>query len=174
MRKDERTIKQIICKAFAQIPYPGDNYIVDNYPWDDSERNAVLEYFIGKSWGDINYKRLNHDYEMDPSACLSFMSDQAYRYYLPAFLLLCLESYDEADIIVNNVIYSLSPPEDSHSNAMKKFLSRMSEFTLEQKTSIRSFLEYIQELHGNDFPKNEPASALKKYWNDVTGGEKDS
>jgi hypothetical protein len=44
------------------------------------------------------------------------------------------------------------------------FSERAAGFGADQAGAIRAFLEYMRDVHGDDFPLSEPAEALDRYW----------
>jgi hypothetical protein len=48
--------------------------------------------------------------------------------------------------------------------AESTFFERASGFDSAQSNVIREFLEYMRDVHGDDFPEREPESALERYW----------
>lgn len=43
-------------------------------------------------------------------------------------------------------------------------LDRISGFTAEQGRAIRRYLEYMRDVHGDDFLRNEPQTAIDRWW----------
>jgi hypothetical protein len=71
--------------AFATVEYPGDRDITSSTYGEEPE--ALQRDFIGKTdWRSIDYKFLDRAPEGWHSA-LSFFSDRAFHFYLPAYLI---------------------------------------------------------------------------------------
>ncbi|WP_425389086.1 DUF6714 family protein [Cylindrospermum stagnale] len=113
--------------------------------------------FRGKDWKKIPLETLRYNADS-----LFFFTPQAYRFYLPAYLLASIQFYREADIITNNFVHSLTAPEEQGSE-MKRFFFRVSFFSLTQKSAIRSFLKFLLTEHSGDFPLGDINTAIERF-----------
>jgi len=86
---------------------------------------GVVDYFRGKTWRGNRAQDLRHHV-----AALSFFTDKAFRYWLPAFMLAELENPDEPDIIAEHIAFELA----AHSGA------RLQKFAQDELEAIVSFL----------------------------------
>ena len=111
---------------------------------------------------------MHAEYDGDSSACLSFMEPDAFRYYLPCFMLLSLEYYTEADAVVTSLVSRLTPSYPVAASAVGYLdpLGRgKAPFSLAERQAIATFLLAMQELHGDDLTDClSPAIALRRYW----------
>ena len=156
-------LKEKILEAFADVSYPGDDQLVTHS--DCFERDAIRTFFKGKHWRDINLEWLNREYSQDPSACLGFMTPQAFRYYLPAYLLISIDNFTESDVIPEATVWKLTAPEHAGSD-MDRFMERMEGLTKKQVQAIRTFLEFWKAEHVQDHEsRNDSVIALQRYWN---------
>ena len=73
-----KTVYEKINKAFDSAVYPGDKNIGDQPPGVCLETDAIVEFFHGKQWQDITLVELQEGYKGDASACLAFMTPEAY------------------------------------------------------------------------------------------------
>jgi hypothetical protein len=89
--------------AFATRVYPGDDQLVDDL--DDLESAEIAEAFRGLHWSEPSPEMLEHN-----NSALNFFSDAAWRYYVPAFMLVVLEHSDKIDMVDFSLIFSLLPP----------------------------------------------------------------
>ena len=126
-----------------------------------SEYSYVADYFKGKHWKDITLPRLRDDYPGPHDACLSFMSPEAFRFYLPAYMVITINDYKEADTAGDAAMFAVTPPADR--SLVPWWQERISGFNAKQRSAIRSFLEYVDEKHAQDFPVHGPKDALF-YW----------
>ena len=46
----------------------------------------------------------------------------------------------------------------------RTFFERVSGFNTAQYKVIQQFLEYMSDVHGEDFPNREPQTAIERYW----------
>ena len=124
-----------ICAAFACLSEPDRAKLVVTTK-GDWEGDRVMEDFGGKHWREVPLGVLVRHYD----AC-HLMRPEAYRFYLPAYMLACVENYVEADLIPDFVVSSLVPGRSPLSRASLRAL-----FTPEQRRAIGHFLEYLREV----------------------------
>lgn len=189
-----------IAGAFADADYPGDDRIVSSSTGPDFERDAIKRLLKGLGWRDVAPGTL--DLLRDS---LPFLSPEGFRFYLPAYMVYCLNDFYRADVAIDNVVHSLTVPcaddlermqkgfgdyraghpeearalpDDVHESVMraqadfydsaanKKFvLDRISGFTAKQSRVIRRYLEYIRDVHGEEFLRDQPQIAIDRFWN---------
>lgn len=150
-------VRTLITEAWADVTYPGDSNIAYDQSGKHLECAQVAEFFRGKRWNDITLEVLRN-YRGDASACLSFMSPQACRYYLASYMLIALDAYREADVVADSALNMLTP------NQLRDFWTeRVSGFSPEQCRAIVSFLQFLDTHHGADYPVRGPKDALR-YW----------
>lgn len=89
--------------AFATRPYPGDDQLVDDPA--DYESAEIAEAFRGLHWSEPAPEMLEYNH-----SALTFFSDAAWRYYVPAFMLVILEHPDKIDMVDSWLIFGLLPP----------------------------------------------------------------
>lgn len=126
-----------------------------------SEPTHIVSYFTGKIWSEITIKNASDDrYSGDLSSALLFMTDEAFKYFLPAYLLMLLNEIDTADLIVERVFYRLTLPAEGQADRAaceKKF----DLFSREQKQLIARFIaNQVSTLHYNE----EAKKAYFSYW----------
>jgi hypothetical protein len=154
-----RILAAQIEEAFQGIPYPGDNDLVTQGEGCDPERSEIASAFAGKLWRDLSLPFLRYHHES-----LFFFSPAAYRFFLPAYLLACVLSYEKAGNITNSVVFSLTLP-NGFGAKRDRFLERMNGLSASQKRTITNFLYFFLEEHSGDFPNHELESVLRGYWN---------
>lgn len=157
------TILTSITQAFSDISYPGDQRLASIPPpyCVPSEDAYVVSYFKGKRWTEVSFTDLRKNYAGPPDACLSFMSPHAFRYYLPAFMVIAITDHDIADMVAHSALNALLPPEDEGQKSW--WQKRVSGFTPTQREAITLFLEYLDVRSSEDYPVYGPKQALK-YW----------
>jgi hypothetical protein len=162
---NKAAVRRRINAAFANARYPGDDNIGYDKTGQNLECKQIAEHFRGMSWPDVDLAFLREYGEhADASACLTFMSPEAFRYYLPAFLLVLVENFQEADVLVETVISSITPRRDQSKPALVEFVRlRLEGFTPEQREAIRLFLEYMKREHGQEYLFGELDAALE-HW----------
>jgi hypothetical protein len=119
--------------AFADAPSPGTEYDeISKTKYDDE---GIVDYFRGTTWRGHRVQDLRcHE------AAMSFFTDKAFRYWLPAFMLAELESPEEADIIAEGIAFHLTNASDA--------TTRLGEFEQDELEAIAAFLdECAQRYH---------------------------
>lgn len=139
---ESAALKRDVEDAFANVPYPGDRGPDLCQTSDPIEEAHQVEILGGKRWPDWKERPIEalgkgiHDPE------LSFLTDEAFRYYLPLFMFAAAFHNDEADVIPSSLVRALTRPENP--NSARAFEERMREFTPQQLKAIMSFLLHIR------------------------------
>jgi hypothetical protein len=128
------SLKQNIEVAFANVPYPGDNNIT-HCPYHCAECRRVAEYFKGKQWTGYPIEELRNN-----NVALSLFTPEAFQYFLPAFMLASIDSYEKGDIIPDAIRFHF---EYSH-EAKGHFNVRMSKLSPAQRKVIIDYLVYME------------------------------
>lgn len=159
LKRDE--LLELISSAFSKEQYPENSPITQNDTTEGTEEYEIAQAFHGKSWKEIESVTVRYH-----STALFFFMPQAYRYFLPAYMTLCITDYSEVDHAITALIGSLRLPETSKAEGRpyKRFLAIVSGFTDKQKNVIAHFLEYISETYGEHFPAHPPSITLDLYW----------
>jgi hypothetical protein len=132
---DASEVEAIIRAAFAKTPKPKDSKLTDTY--DDE---GAQEYFQGRSWDGHSVE----DIRLQADA-MCFFTPEAFRYYLPAFMLAELSDSKAADIVGEYVVYKFGPQSRGFQSLQKERLAVMSH---EEKLAVLQFIRYMQEKHG--------------------------
>lgn len=162
-----------VCAAirspFADTIYPGhDNIGCSN--WEGYELGLHLK---GKRWQDLTVKDVDF-----MSHAVTMMTPEAYRYYLPAYLILGLTEILSANRYVDE---SLLPPENEETWLSADFKKRVEPLTADQKRAICLYLSLEAELidamlqdYNDNFgddnfgednsEQNKARNALERYW----------
>lgn len=131
-RRSGESIIRRIKAAFEDVPYPGNQSIVNEDDGDQVERRAVRTVYEGRSW-----QQIANDADIlrnsGAVAALGFMTPQAFRYYLPAFMKLTVEHYKRTDIDPDSVAFYIG----EHASKVG--------FNIQQWEAIKDFLEFIRE-----------------------------
>jgi len=159
-RKKLKQLKEDIIEAFKDVPYPGDDNIAAN------KRDEYLEdlaKFKGKHWRDLTFEFL-----VPFGSDTVFFTTEAFRFYLPAFLIISAEFYYESDAVSDNIIRDLVLPFEGEREPWltDEFHKRFDGLTAKQKRAIRSFLEFIRDEYPEDPIYNDHLLALERYWGD--------
>jgi len=107
----------------------------DNISKICSDDEGTAEYFAERTWRGHTAKQLR---ELD--FALTVLTPQAFAYYLPAYLIADIEDPEEADIIIDSLMYHLSSSmSPDRSQAIRSYLSS------EQKDAVRRYFEYARQ-----------------------------
>lgn len=147
-------VRKQIESAFLTNTYPGDKKLVIDGE-EDPECRFIKLNLIGKHWQDLLQEP---HFTAVHNVSLSFMTDKAFIYYLPAFLIASLDWY-EADMLGITTIFELAPPPLGSLS-----LERAKKFNKMQKDAIRSFFKFLCDEYSEEFPDKLPQRALDKYW----------
>jgi hypothetical protein len=134
--KGYQILIQEIESAFADVAYPGDDNLVKSLEYYDNLK--VVIDFKGKHWKEISLKNLlKHRFD------LPRFTPEAFRFYLPAFLISSLHGEAGGEII-GHVISSLSQPISERAEK-EEFLNILKAFDSKQRAALKAFIRaYIE------------------------------
>lgn len=158
-------IKARIEAAFNNVPYPGDDNIAEGPRY---EYDMTVEKFKGVRWQDWK-DNPSQFLTRSPYSALFFMTDSAFHYYLPLFMIQALLDYENADSAAITISFT-EPNNDnlqlwtkSHwAQVMDDFLTgatakrervdaRYKMLSREQLRVLRDFMEYIKRVYGPNY-----------------------
>lgn len=155
---DQKEIISLIQKAFGGCEYPGDDHLVERRPSGgiDPESMEVQNAFCGKHWRDITPRLL-----FDHRQCIVLFTPEAWRFYLPGYMICSIQHYDEVDTVPHEVFQTLTP---SFHRKREWFDVQVSGLTPAERAAVRRFLEFMEKHHGQDYHVRGPGNALLEYW----------
>lgn len=130
-----------IRSSFKETPYPGDNNIGIGWPDGDEVEDA----FKGKDWKDLSPELL-----FDHRDKLPFLQPEAFRFYLPAYLLAVLFHYGKMDTLIENLPFNLGAF-TSESQPSKRLIENAKIMTSDQKAVIVEFLKNYSDIFPEGF-----------------------
>ena len=150
-----KSLVEEINEAFAGLEPPGDDKILHPDCMDDVD---ILEFYGGVRREDMTDENIIYSY-----AAPTAFSAEAFRYYLPAYLIWTLNNQDTVEIAAESILLALDPgTERELLHDFRK--SKFSLLTKEQITAIKRFLWYLSEHPDlGEFAD----SALVNYWIDA-------
>lgn len=183
---DKHSVASLIRTAFAQTPYPGDHFLVGSREGCEPEDEAGS--FRGRTdWRGIEPSFLDGHY-----AALSFFSEGAFRFYLPAFMLANLDGtlltadpvgaltggFFEVSIRVeaggrtftrrSGGKCLLNPRRYGGMTFGDYSRMRLSVFTREEAGAIVAYLEYRRETDDVGSSRGGIDAALDSFWRERT------
>lgn len=148
----QEKIRKQIEKAFRDDEYPQKEEL-SRFKYYQGivclESQYVEEFLHCLDWRDLTLNSLVDSYKGDFTALHNFLTDKALRYYLPAFLVIILESYEECDLLADNIISVLANGREP-SHGIENPLNFLSLDDVKIEATL-DFLNYINESHGQDF-----------------------
>jgi hypothetical protein len=119
-------------RAFANVEYPGDENIVENFPMNTFsyvESMEIEETLRGTHWKELPTSVLHY--------CSPFFlfSPPGFHYYFPAFLIALLANRDASDLggfLENNFVPPDPDDTDHYERRLQRFIAIVDEFTPEQ------------------------------------------
>ncbi len=105
MPVDAATLVLSLDEHFGGEGYPGDDRIVRAAAGTDPESDRIRDALQGVHWRDVP-----HDVLARLETALPFLSADGYRFYLPAFMALCVVDFERAGAIADGVVQSLTAP----------------------------------------------------------------
>ena len=169
MAKFADAVKTRILEAFRATPYPGDEDLVTDQSGYDSESREIASAFKGKNWKDISLKMLR-----EHADALPFFTLTAFRYYLPAYMIGCVDSYYDVDVALDSVLFNLTPPKERSGWEWDFFYARAQRFNEQEREAIRSFLDLMDQYGYADWASEgmEPPEARVEpalaFWAELT------
>ncbi len=138
---------QQIEDAFLGVEYPGDNNIALREPPEDGLiTRGMLKAYRGKDWKQIVKKRVSWFEQHYPD--LVAFSPEAYRFYLPAFLVKCVTNPDKVGLVLDWLVYGFSPPESKALSA--KYHAYLGGLSLEQRAVVVNVLRFLRQKYSDD------------------------
>lgn len=159
--KNKALIEKITL-AFSATNYPGDDYIIE--PSYGDEPLLVHHHFRGQN----EWQKLTPEW-MDLDGALSFFSDNAFRYYLPAFMIADINAVLQLNDPVVRLCWPLTEQVQSKKIAQsygsltigEKARNCFDAFTPEQAYAIVDYLKYKLEHDKFNFTLQQ---GLENYW----------
>lgn len=94
---------------------------------------------------------------------LSFLDADGFHYYLPAYMVWSLRSFETTDSLsVDHTIYSLA--RHAEPELAEWQMERFSAFTSEQAKAILSFLRYMAQQSRSQVDTDAASAAIADYW----------
>lgn len=150
---EQDRLRQEVESAFRTVPYPGGERIVYDNSGTHPDCNAVKAIFVATHWHDISPQAVIRYPE-----ALSAFTPESFRFFLPAFLLACIEHYDEADVLPGNLISGFQTRRDPHDQG--RLQARLDALSPDQRRAVARVIEFLQREHGEDFLTGSLEAAL--------------
>ena len=155
-------------RAFAEVEYPGDDDLTDSSYGEEPE--ALVNEFRGKTdWKQLDVAFLNQAPEGWGSA-LSFFSDNALRFYLPAYIIADIRGDLDSHDPVSRLCSSLTPQGERKKIAKmwgggtmgERARACFAKFSSDQLSAVVAYLWWKLDARAGQDPTIE--QALDNYW----------
>lgn len=171
---DVATATKLIRESFIDVERPLGPLFENNWHrFADAE--FACKAFEGRCWQEMSHEDLLENYD-----AIYFFNDEAFRYYLPAFIIDVLQHFDDADHLVDEVPAALVPPsqregEASFKSAFARLISRDTDarfeervagFSRQQERAIQAFLCALNAVDVDPEPVTKIAAT---YWTKRAG-----
>lgn len=172
---DKVLIKAQILEAFANVEYPGDWCLRRTN--EGEEPNMVAKAFLGKSdWRLLDVAFIDRAPE-GLSSALSFFSDEAFRFYLPAYLIADLDGQlhftDPAVYLCQGLSDSSRNERISHRFGARTWFDeskyRFSTFFPQEASAVVAYLRWRLQAEESNELRDRIDQALLNYWLPRTG-----
>lgn len=155
-----------LLNAFPPQIRPSDDRLVKR-EWDseldESEERDIWEFLSGKLWTDLDRDALNNQSCLQS---LALLLPEAYRYFLPAFLLTALNPVEPAATVNWLAFYSLLPPELPELVNFSR--ERLDQFTVAQRACVRKFLTLLKRaVDIRRFPYIQDVEKIERYLDSI-------
>lgn len=153
---------QKISDSFSEVEFPGnDNLVGQSY---GDEPVLVRNHFFGHS----DWKILTHEF-LDVDGALSFLSDEAFRFYIPAFMIADINGQLDYNSPAFRLCWSVTPQSENDKIAEiwgggtmgEKAKKCFDQFSKEQVSAIVSYLYWSLSQDENNCTIEQ---ALENYW----------
>ena len=175
--RNSDSVKALIRNAFANAEYPGDGALRGSDYGD--EPYLLEEEFRGKT----HWQTLDADFlDQAPSgyaSALSFFSDQAFRFYLPAYLIADMDGRLECADVVFHLCHGLddekrgeqiNPEWYGERTWFDAATDKFSKFTDDQVKAVVAYLRYkCQAMDPRELYRQFIEQALRNYWLERAG-----
>jgi hypothetical protein len=168
---ERKTLKALIHEAFADVEYPGDWCLRDS---NEGEEPLLVEReFTGKDdWKSLSPAFLDSAPDGFSSA-LSFFSDEAFRFYLPAYLVADIDGRLRRVVPAFYLCHGLEDTTQNERVNPRRYGERtwrdavgyrFSTFSSKQAAAIVAYLKYKSRT--DEFQSQMIEPALRNYWLD--------
>lgn len=133
----QRVAKQIE-EAFADTPYPDEPICPPTTVWN---YELIEAEFKDHHWKELPFEILFQNRDV-----LTYLSDTAYRFYLPAYLLAVLLHPEEVDTLLDRMVDHLSPSNGKYPQHDENILKKAKTLDTSEIDAVIAFLNAYTAL----------------------------
>ena len=138
--------------AFGGLTPPGDDTLLHPRCMDD---NDIAEFYGAPEWRALPDAFLIRNY-----AAPSFFSPEAFRYYMPAFMVWSLRHADSVEYAPEATLRAFDP--DAAGPALRDF--QLSKFALFDEAQRRAVVAFLEAFRGAPDLGSLAKQALQNHW----------
>jgi hypothetical protein len=182
MSVDEADVIEVIDRAFANVPHPGDAFLLGSH--DGEEPLVEVGAFHGvRDWHTPTPEFLDTHYTV-----LSFFSEGGFRYFLPAFLVADVRDALQTANPVFHLTHGFADTVSTHDVGGRVFIRRsgrsqfinprrygamtfldyarcrLSVFSREESAAVVTYLTFIRGLEARETDREPIDRALEQFW----------
>ena len=148
----------LIERAFADVEAPGDDALVD-----DNNRSSVEYATVRDKFSGLHWRGVSPDLMRDASSDLTFMTPEAFRFFLPAHMIATLRHEDRFRSLHADLVDDLTMRPDGRD----RFVSRFALMNQKQTKAIVEYLHYTAARYSEDL-RGDVELALSSYWTEAS------
>lgn len=165
------SVKAQIREAFAGVPYPGAEHLINSYEGEEPFR-VENDFKSKRDWRALDPEFIDQSPDGLASA-LNFFSHEAFRFYLPAYLIADLDHRLKRVNPVFHLTHGLDDLSSRERINPQRYgdktwayyaRERFSAFTREQAAAVVAYLTLKRDT--NDWERGDIAEALRNYWSE--------
>ncbi len=148
MSIDAKVLLIHIQEHFSEVPYPGDDHIVIDDTGTHLECEDIKHKLIDHHWHELSFETLDQLH-----SALFFLSPGGYRFYLPAFMFYSVADFYRADVIPDEVIQTLTLPNESDIDQIRDLVSRHPEMQPFSSNEWEQLLKKMSDTYTSKSPE---------------------
>lgn len=150
----DENLRRRISETFADAAYPGDNRLVPLENRHFAEYQNTENFFRGQRWQDIVQAR----HALQTGGGLSFLTPQAWSFFLPAYMTLALTEESDLPAIAWTTLFQLAPPGAADLDDF--FQQQISCLSPAQQECAAAFADFFRERE----PQDTIIQAAAAFW----------
>ena len=149
----------LLDQAFPFVPVP----LRAAHSTATDEPLIAQSMLVGKRWNKLDAADLCKEWgDNSLCGCLPFLTEEAFRYYLPFFLKYCLE-HPEHDVSDVEMIMRMLGGRQSKAETPKHVEDMIKPFTCEQIKAIGEFVKIAMRLFDGRIPHSDFDHLVERY-----------
>lgn len=161
-QSDKQELIQKIVTAFSDAEFPGNDNLVNN-SYGEEPTLFRVHFFGQNNWNTLSPEFIDFD------GALSFFSDEAFRFFLPAFMIADINEQLNFNNPAVRLCWAVTPQSENKKIAEvygggsigERAKACFNKFSVEERNAVVSYLQWKLVKDENDLTV---AQALKNYW----------